>query len=71
MSLRRVLCRYDGSAPIACDKKSHADFAARLVRENGRALAQHKLADGGWELSLSEGALKRRKRSRRRASSGA
>jgi hypothetical protein len=72
MSLRRVLSRHEDAAGlIACNSKSIADYAARIARQNGCALAQCKLNDGGWELAISEEALKRRKRLRRRASSEA
>ena len=45
MSLRGALSRPAGL--IACDSKSIADYAARIARENGCALAQSKLRDGG------------------------
>ena len=63
MSLRKSIRQHDGST-IAVDAKSIADYAAKIAREHGSALRQSKLSDGGWELSVSEGAIKRRKRLR-------
>ena len=63
MSLRKSIRQHDGST-IVTDSQSLADYAARIAREHGSALRQSKQYDGGWELSISEGAIKRRKRLR-------
>ena len=64
MSLRDVFQRQHDGGKIVCDSKSVADYLARLAREQGQALSQRKQLDGSWELSISEGALRRRKRLR-------
>lgn len=63
MSLRKLIRQHDGSM-IAVDSQSIADYAARIAREHGSALRQSKQSDGGWELHVSEGAIRRRKRLR-------
>lgn len=66
MSLRKALHQQHDGGKIVCDTKALADYAARIAREHGSALSQSKQRDGCWELSISEGALKRRQRLRQR-----
>jgi hypothetical protein len=53
-----------GSPPVFTDSKSLADYAAKIARQEGRALSQQKQLDGGWHLLISEAAALRRRRRR-------